>query len=97
MKDAEKMPKSTYMRQAADRKILTATALEEVERDLAKVKSLKTEIEAVWAPRLQCKGPAPTDVIVPRGPVPPGVTPGPPTPPTPPAPPAGTPPAPPAR
>lgn len=54
-KDIEKHKKSTYVRQAAERKTMVAEALEEVEKGLREIKELEKEIKPAWAPSLSCR------------------------------------------
>ncbi len=58
-KDIEKHKKSTYVRQAAERKTMVAEALEEVEKGLREIKALETEIKPLWAPSLSCRAAEP--------------------------------------
>ncbi len=54
-KDIDKHRKSTYVRQAAERKTMVAEALEEVERGLRVIQALEKEVKPAWAPSLSCR------------------------------------------
>ncbi len=53
-KDIDKHRKSTYVRQAAERKTMVAEALEEVEKGMRVIKELEKEVKPLWAPSLSC-------------------------------------------
>lgn len=51
---AKDLPKSKFMSQAAEMKQKAAETMGEVEKDMAKIKALRDEIEKKWAPSLSC-------------------------------------------
>jgi len=72
-KDIDKHRKSTYVRQAAERKTMVAEALEEVEKGERIIKALAAEVMPAWAPSLSCR-PTAAPVTPPDKPVTPPET-----------------------
>ena len=64
-KEAAKNAKSDFVRQAAERKILVATTMEQVEKGQATIKSLEAEVKPEWAPSLSCKSAKPAETTPP--------------------------------